>query len=84
MNNDKKIDDLYLALNILRNFIPWDSPINNLLRVSDILNTYNIDNTNIIWAIRILRDSETEEEEDDAQDYINRTIIELQKVLQNL
>jgi len=74
------IPDLDDAITILKNFNVETSPVTLLQQAASTVMANNIRPADIMRAIQILNVSEDEDDEDDAQEYINQAIQDLERI----
>jgi hypothetical protein len=74
------IPDLDDAITILKTFNVETSPINLLQQAASIVMANDIRPVDIMRAIKILNVSEDEDDEDDAQEYIDQAIQDLERI----
>ena len=74
------IPELDDAINILKNFDVQVSPITLLQQAASIVMSNDIRPLDIVKAIQILNVSEDEEDEDDAQEYIDKAVQDLERI----
>jgi len=74
------IPELDDAINILKNFDVQVSPITLLQQAASIVMSNDIRPLDIVRAIQILNVSEDEEDEDDAQEYIDKAVQDLERI----
>ena len=74
------IPDLDNAINILKSFNVGVTPITMLQQAASIVMSNDIRPVDIMKAIQILNAFEDEEDEDDAQEYIDKAIQDLERI----